>query len=82
MLPVGYVPPAAQEEIEVDQEEEEEEDTEDEDDGGPVIGPALPTQDFDQEQYRVDQLELRAKRMRDQLEGKNTVSVGKILMPW
>ncbi|XP_042229817.1 GPALPP motifs-containing protein 1-like isoform X2 [Homarus americanus] len=48
-----------------------EENSESEDSDGPVIGPLPSTQKFSEEEYRIRQLELRAKRMKDKLEGKD-----------
>ncbi|XP_045613031.1 GPALPP motifs-containing protein 1 [Procambarus clarkii] len=66
-LPKGFVPPKVPYR---ENDKEENSDSEDNNDGS-VIGPVPPTEEFNEEEYRVRQFELRAQRMKDRLEGKN-----------
>lgn len=70
-LPKGFVPPPMGS-FDIMSNKEEESESEDD---GPVIGPALPTGEFNEEEYRIRQLEFRARRMKDKLEGRHQVSI-------
>lgn len=68
-LPKGFTPPA--ESFHANSDEEESSESEDMD--GPVIGPTPSTREFNEKEYRMQQLELRAMRMKEKLEGKDNV---------
>lgn len=65
VLPAGYVPPASST-FEVPGEEEDSEEEE-----GPLLGPVPSDIALNEKEYRAQQFELRAQRMKDKLEGKH-----------
>lgn len=65
-LPPGYKAPPLSESTAM---RSEEFDQSDDDDQG-VVGPMPSNKAFNEEEYRIREMELRAKRMRDKLEGK------------
>lgn len=69
MLPKGFIPPTedTHKEESTDEEEEEEEEK-------PVVGPVPSAEKVDPGEYRARELEERARRMRDKLEGRDKVS--------
>lgn len=66
-LPPGFVPPEMPSSF---TKSEEETDSESDDDQRLIIGPTPSAVPLNAEEYRIQQLELRAKRMKDKLEGK------------
>ncbi|XP_071543832.1 GPALPP motifs-containing protein 1-like isoform X2 [Panulirus ornatus] len=66
-LPKGFIPPETPLHINSDKEEK----SESEDSDGPIIGPTPSSQKFDKKEYRMQQLELRALKMKEKLEGKD-----------
>ncbi|XP_064085578.1 GPALPP motifs-containing protein 1-like isoform X2 [Macrobrachium nipponense] len=65
VLPAGIVPP----ESSTFEAPEEEEDSEE--DEGPLVGPMPSDVALNEKEYRAQQFELRAQRMKDKLEGKH-----------
>ncbi|XP_068203336.1 GPALPP motifs-containing protein 1-like isoform X2 [Palaemon carinicauda] len=68
-LPAGYVPPKSLSPFQLPEEEEE---SEEED--GPLFGPLPSNVAFNEKEYRAQQFELRAQRMKDKLAGKSDIS--------
>lgn len=67
-LPKGYVPSAST--MPVPEEGESSESDED----GFVVGPIPSAEKIDEEEYRIRQLEYRAKKMKDKLQGKVSIT--------
>lgn len=67
-LPMGYVPSASAMPV-----PEEEESSESEEDGF-IVGPTPSAEKIDEEEYRIRQLEYRAKKMKDKLQGKVSIT--------
>uniref|UniRef100_A0A0P4WEN4 DUF3752 domain-containing protein n=1 Tax=Scylla olivacea TaxID=85551 RepID=A0A0P4WEN4_SCYOL len=71
MLPKGFAPPTEDPSMKEDEEKESEEE---EEETGPVIGPLPPVDKVNPEEYRAWELEERARKMREKLEGRNVDS--------
>lgn len=71
-LPKGYVPSASATPV-----LEERESSESEEDGY-IVGPTPSAEKIDEEEYRIRQFEYRAKKMKDKLQGK--VSITKCIL--
>lgn len=70
MLPKGFAPPTEEPSVKDSEEESEEE----EEETGPIIGPLPPVDKVNAEEYRAWELEERARKMREKLEGRNVDS--------
>lgn len=70
MLPKGFAPPTEEPSVKESEEESEEE----EEETGPMIGPLPPVDKVNAEEYRAWELEERARKMREKLEGRNVDS--------
>lgn len=77
MLPKGFAPPTENPSMEGDAEEESEEEEEEADS---VVGPLPSVNKVNPEEYRARELEERARKMREKLEGRDVVSDYLILL--
>ena len=75
MLPKGFAPPTEDPPKECDaKEEREEEEEEEEEEEDTVVGPLPPVNKVNPKEYRALELEERARKMKDKLEGRDMVS--------
>ncbi|XP_045134511.1 GPALPP motifs-containing protein 1-like [Portunus trituberculatus] len=70
ILPKGFAPPTEEPPVEEDAKESEEE----EEETGPVIGPVPPVDKVNPKEYRAWELEERARKMKEKLEGRDVDS--------